>query len=153
MTLVIRRLALDEMDQVALLHRASFDARLPWLAGLHTPAEDQAFFREQVYPVSVVHGAFEAAGLLGFMALRGDWIDQLYVAPDRQGAGIGSRLIAVAKAESQRLQLWTFQRNDGARRFYAHHGFIAVETRDGSDNEEHEPDIRYRWPGEAQAWS
>ncbi len=146
MTLVIRRLSLDEMDQVALLHRASFDARLPWLAGLHTPDEDRAFFREQVYPNSAVHGVFEDAALLGFIALRADWIDQLYVAPGQQGRGIGSRLIALAQAASPVLQLWTFQRNAGARRFYERHGFVAVEERDGSDNEEGEPDIRYRWP-------
>jgi putative acetyltransferase len=146
MTLVIRRLSPDEMDEVALLHRASFDARLPWLAGLHTPEEDRAFFRENVHSNSVVHGAFESEALLGFIALRADWIDQLYVAPGQQGRGIGSRLIALAKVASPVLQLWTFQRNAGARRFYEHHGFVAVETRDGSDNEEGEPDIRYRWP-------
>jgi putative acetyltransferase len=150
MTLVIRRLSLDEMDRVAQLHRASFDARLPWLAGLHTPEEDRAYFRDHVYPTSAVHGAFEGGALLGFMALRACWIDQLYVAPGQQGRGIGSRLIALAKAASPVLQLWTFQRNTGARRFYAHHGFVAVEERDGSDNEEGEPDIRYQWEG---TWS
>jgi GNAT superfamily N-acetyltransferase len=150
MTLVIRRLSLDEMDRVALLHRVSFDARLPWLAGLHTPEEDRAYFRDHVYPTSVVYGAFEGAVLLGFMALRAEWIDQLYVAPGQHGRGIGSRLIAIAKAASPVLQLWTFQRNAGARRFYAHHGFVAVEERDGSDNEEREPDIRYQWEG---TWS
>ncbi len=89
--------------------------------------------------------------VIGFLALRAGWIDQLYVAPGQQGRGIGSRLIALAKAASPVLQLWTFQRNAGARRFYEHHGFVAVETRDGSDNEEQEPDIRYRW--EAPTWS
>jgi GNAT superfamily N-acetyltransferase len=151
MTLVIRRLALDEMDAAALLHRASFDERLPWLAGLHTPAEDRAFFREQVFPHAVVHGAFEEGALRGILVLREDWIDQLYVAPGQQGRGIGSRLIACAKEASPVLQLWTFQRNEGARRFYERHGFVALEARDGRDNEEREPDIRYRW--EARAWN
>ena len=150
MTLVIRRLSLDEMDRVALLHRASFDTRLPWLAGLHTPEEDRVFFREHVYPNSVVQGAFEGAALLGFIALRAGWIDQLYVAPGQQGRGVGSRLMALAKAASPVLQLWTFQRNAGARRFYEHLGFVPIEERDGSDNEEREPDIRYRWEG---TWS
>jgi len=145
MTLVIRRLSLDEMDQAALLHRAAFDERLPWLAGLHTPAEDRAYFREHVYPGSAVHGALEEGVLLGFLALRADWVDQLYIAPGQQGRGIGSHLIAFAKAVSPALQLWTFKRNAGARRFYEHHGFVAVQERDGSDNEEGEPDIRYHW--------
>jgi putative acetyltransferase len=151
MTLVIRRLSLDEMDQAALLHRAAFDERLPWLAGLHTPAEDRAFFRDHVHSGSAVHGALEEGVLLGFLALRDEWIDQLYIAPGQQGRGIGSRLMALAKTASPVLQLWTFQRNTGARRFYEHHDFVAIEERDGSDNEEGEPDIRYRW--EAAAWS
>ena len=44
------------------------------------------------------------------------------------------------------LELWTFQVNVGARRFYERHGFRAVELTDGSANEEHEPDVRYVWP-------
>ena len=45
----IRRLSRDEMDGVALVHRASFDERMPWLAGLHTPSEDRAYVRTQVF--------------------------------------------------------------------------------------------------------
>jgi hypothetical protein len=44
-----------------------------------------------------------------------------------------------------RLQLFTFQRNTGARSFYEVKGFRAVEFNDGSCNEEREPDIRYVW--------
>ena len=41
------------------------------------------------------------------------------------------------------LRLYTFQSNEGARRFYERHGFAAVAFGDGSDNEEREPDVRY----------
>ena len=41
-------------------------------------------------------------------------------------------------------QLWTFQSNHGARRFYERHGFVAVQHTDG-DNEEGAPDVRYEW--------
>ena len=43
------------------------------------------------------------------------------------------------------LELWTFQINATAQRFYERHGFVAVDRTDGSANEEREPDIRYRW--------
>jgi hypothetical protein len=43
------------------------------------------------------------------------------------------------------LQLWTFQSNVRAHKFYERHGFIAVETTDGSGNEEQAPDVRYVW--------
>ena len=43
------------------------------------------------------------------------------------------------------LQLWTFQRNLSARRFYEARGFALVEQTDGARNEEKEPDARYLW--------
>jgi hypothetical protein len=43
------------------------------------------------------------------------------------------------------LELWTFQANQGARRFYERHGFEAIELTDGSGNEERTPDVRYAW--------
>ena len=43
------------------------------------------------------------------------------------------------------FSLWTFQKNEGARRFYERHGFDAVELTDGSGNMEREPDVRYAW--------
>ena len=42
------------------------------------------------------------------------------------------------------MQLWAFQSNTGALRFYERHGFVAVEETDG-DNEEGAPDLRMRW--------
>ena len=73
-------------------------------------------------------------------------IDQLYVTPDRIGTGIGSRLIATAKARRpDGLDLYCFQANTRARTFYEHHGFIATVFGDGSNNSEGQPDIRYAW--------
>jgi GNAT superfamily N-acetyltransferase len=142
----LRRLALEDMDQAALVHRAAFDARLPWLAGLHTPAEDRWFYRERMFAGSVVWGAFGEKALIGIIAFRRDWVDQLYVLPQAQGCGVGSALLDVAKAQATELSLWTFQRNESARRFYERHGFAAVRETDGSRNEEREPDVLYLWP-------
>jgi putative acetyltransferase len=58
---------------------------------------------------------------------------------------MGCALLDIAKAVSGSLQLWTFQRNIAARRFYEARGFVAVEETDGSHNEEREPDVLYRW--------
>jgi hypothetical protein len=54
-------------------------------------------------------------------------------------------LLQVAKRAFNCLQLWTFQRNLGARRFYEARGFELVEGTDGARNEEKEPDARYLW--------
>lgn len=140
----IRRLSRDEMDQAALVHRAAFDERLPWLTGLHTPLEDRAFFREQIFTQCDVWGAVDD-GLIGFIAFRDGWVEQFYVLPARQRQGVGGALLDVAKAAFPELHLWTFQRNAPARRFYERRGFVALEETNGSRNEEREPDVLYRW--------
>jgi GNAT superfamily N-acetyltransferase len=143
--LTIRRLGLSDMDAAARVHRGAFDHALPWLTGLHTPEEDRWFYRERVFATCQVWGAFDEAVLAGIIAFRIDWIDQLYVLPEGQGLGVGSTLLEVARRAFDRLQLWTFQRNVRARRFYEARGFVLVEETDGAGNEEKEPDVRYLW--------
>jgi GNAT superfamily N-acetyltransferase len=140
-----RRLELADMDAAALVHRAAFDDALPWLAGLHTPAEDRRYFRERVFPACEVWGAFDDAVLAALVAFREGWIDQLYVLPAYQGRGVGTDLLRVAQKSSARLQLWTFQRNARARRFYEARSFVRVRETDGARNDEQEPDALYLW--------
>jgi len=83
--------------------------------------------------------------MIGIIAFRGDWIDQLYVLPGAQGRGAGTELLQVAQSCFDRLQLWTFQRNVRARGFYEARGFALVQQTDGADNEEKEPDALYLW--------
>ncbi len=142
---LLRQLTLAEMDAAAAVHRAAYDDRLPWLAGRHTPGQDRWFFRERVFPACAVWGAVEGATIVGIIAYREDWIDQLYVAPAAQGRGCGTALLDVAKSASPRLHLWTFQRNHAARRFYQARGFVPIRQTDGTANEENEPDVLYLW--------
>jgi putative acetyltransferase len=83
--------------------------------------------------------------VIGVIAFREDWIDQLYVLPPAQGRGVGSELLQLAQNTYPRLQLWTFQRNRRARRFYEARGFALVRETDGTANEEKEPDALYLW--------
>jgi putative acetyltransferase len=141
----LTKLERDAMDDVALIHRASFDAALPWLSGLHTPDEDRAYFRDVVFEQCAVWGGYLDGRLVGFVAFRENWIDQLYVLPGFQRRSAGNGLLALAKGAHTPLNLWTFQRNSGARQFYERNGFVAIEETDGSRNEEREPDVLYRW--------
>lgn len=141
----LRRLELEDMDAAAAIHRASFDRALPWLAGLHTPEEDRAFYRTQMFRSCQVWGAGQRGALAGIIAFRRDWVDQLYVLPDMQRCGVGRALLRVAQGAFPLLDLWTFQRNLPARRFYEANGFVALRETDGSGNEEREPDVLYRW--------
>jgi GNAT superfamily N-acetyltransferase len=84
------------------------------------------------------------------MADRLSWIDQMYLDPTHVGRGIGALLLAHALATLPRpIRLYTFQRNEGARRFYERHGFRAVEFSDGSGNEERCPDVLFELSVEA----
>jgi GNAT superfamily N-acetyltransferase len=142
---MLRCLALDDMDLAARIHRVAFDHALPTLAGLHTPDEDRWFYRERMFPTCQLWGAFDASEMLGVIAFRDGWIDQLYVLPSAQGQGVGSRLLGVAQREFDQLLVWTFQRNILARRFYTARGFQLVRETAGVRNEEKEPDALYRW--------
>ncbi|MET8153927.1 GNAT family N-acetyltransferase [Actinoplanes sp. NPDC049668] len=85
---------------------------------------------------------------LAVLVLDGDWVGQLYVDPAHTGRGLGSHLVELAKSlRPAGLQLWAFETNTGAQRFYLRHGFVVAERTDGSGNEEKAPDVRMVWVG------
>ena len=142
---MLRQLKLEDMDAAARVVRTAFDQALPSLAGLRTPEEDQWFFRERIFNTCEMWGAFDGAAMRGIIAFREGWIDQLYVLPEAQRRGVGKDLLQVAQNAFDRLQLWTFQRNAPARRFYKARGFALIQETDGAGNDEKEPDALYLW--------
>jgi len=142
---MLRQLKLEDMDAAARVVRTAFDQALPSLAGLRTPEEDQWFFRERIFNTCEMWGAFDGAAMRGIIAFREGWIDQLYVLPEAQRRGVGKDLLQVAQNAFDRLQLWTFQRNAPARRFYEARGFALIQETDGAGNDEKEPDALYLW--------
>ncbi|MEB2843732.1 GNAT family N-acetyltransferase [Endobacterium cereale] len=143
--LTCRQLALKDMADASNVFRHAFDARLPWLASRHSPEEDLAFWSGYVFANCAIWGVGRQDELVGVIAFRENWIDQLYVLPQFQGQGIGARLLKQAKSAHYVLNLWTFQRNVGARHFYEAHGFLARRETDGAENDEREPDVLYEW--------
>ena len=129
-----RRLRYDEMAEAASVHRAAFDERLPWLSGRYTPSQDATYFAEHVFHTCQVWGAVSRTRILGIVAFREGWIEQLYVLPLCQRAGVGTRLLDIARVRQRTLWLWTFRRNTRARRFYEKQGFVAIEQTDGTRN-------------------
>lgn len=115
----------------------------PFVPRLHNVAEDRWFIRQAIEKADVMVADDE--GVKGFIVRDGDEIGQLYVASSARGHGVGTALLNEMKNRSDRLTLWCFQENSGARRFYERHGFVAEEFTDGSRNEEGVPDIRYVW--------
>ncbi len=109
-----------------------------------TLEEDDAFFRREILARCSVWIAVEGAEVLGFLALRGSYVDRLYVRPDRQRRGVGKALLARALALSpQGLELHTHVKNAKARAFYEKHGFRPVRF-GVSPPPESEPDVEYQ---------
>lgn len=133
--------------QVLVRARAAAAAAGTIPPGVHNDGEVREWFATVVLPTREVWVAAAPAGaLVGVLVLDGDWVDQLYLTPAATGHGLGSRLLDLAKSlRPDGLQLWTFQSNLGAQRFYERHGLVTVERTDGCGNEEHSPDIRYEW--------
>jgi len=133
--------------------RATFD-----FPPAHSDDDVRRWLADEMLPANEVWVAVdrEAGGrVVGFIALSSAMVEQLYIAPDWIGHGIGDRLIELAKARRPGgLDLWCFQVNAFARRFYERRGFVPVLLGDGSGNQEHQPDVRYAWrPTSTPSWS
>jgi GNAT superfamily N-acetyltransferase len=136
----------DDVAEITGLYLAARSDALPYLPRLHTDEQVQDWIIDTITRRCRVWVARHDDQVLGFLALDGDELDQLYLRPGHYRQGVGSRLLALAKRESPgRLRLYTFQRNTRARAFYEAHGFRIVELNGGSRNEEREPDVQYEW--------
>ncbi|MEH6693561.1 MAG: GNAT family N-acetyltransferase [Hyphomonas sp.] len=68
---------------------------------------------------------------VGFLALvpAENQLDQIFVAPEKKGMGIGSALLDFAQQKlPEWIVLWTSAENARARRFYEQAGFVLMDT-------------------------
>jgi GNAT superfamily N-acetyltransferase len=135
----------DIADLVAVQLAARAAAPMP--PNIHPAAEIHDFLasrlgREEVW-VAELDGAVAA-----YARFTRTWLDDLYVHPRHQGAGLGRALLDLVKSlRPGGFGLWVFETNEPARGFYAEHGLVETERTDGSANEERRPDIRMDWLG------
>jgi ribosomal protein S18 acetylase RimI-like enzyme len=141
----VRRAKMEDLPDIAKIHRIAFFAAMPQMPVLHTPEEDLNFYSTGVFTSAEIWLAELSGAVLGFIAFRPGWVDHLYIQPGAQRRGVGSRLLAQARKSSDTQRLWTFQCNPAARAFYEKHGFRMERQTDGKGNEEKQPDILYLW--------
>ena len=145
MHFTLRRATACDADAIANVYSASFRL-LTFLPMLHTIEENRRFIANVILNECEVTVAEDESGIVAFLARQGEEVRLLYTRPDRIGMGAGTQLIDAAKATGiGALELWCFQANERARRFYEARGFQAIRFTDGAQNEERMPDIRYRW--------
>jgi GNAT superfamily N-acetyltransferase len=144
----LRRALSSDATAVAALHLAARRHAMPYLPELRSDDEVRAWTRETLLPKAEVWIAEIGGKPVGYLALVDDILDHLYVGPGHQDQGVGSLLLAKAKAlRPAGLRLYAFQRNRRARAFYEARGFAPVNFSDGAGNEEQEPDVLYQWHG------
>jgi len=148
----VRPMREDETDLVIRLwHETSRDA-YPYLPLQQTYTLDDAreFFLARIATECDLFVAETDGALLGYMAIKGSYIDRMYIHPDTQRRGAGTALMGRARELSpQGLDLHTHQQNTQARTFYEKHGFLAVKFWI-SPAPESAPDVEYHWrPGAA----
>ncbi|MBC7956583.1 MAG: GNAT family N-acetyltransferase [Cytophagales bacterium] len=121
---------------------------MPYAPPVHSEQEVRAWVENTLLPaggttVAEVDGCVAAVMAVSVRDGIG-WVEQMAVAPELVGQGIGANLIKHALAVLPLpIRLYTFQQNVGARRFYERHGFRALEFTDGRTNEERCPDVLY----------
>jgi 8-oxo-dGTP pyrophosphatase MutT (NUDIX family)/ribosomal protein S18 acetylase RimI-like enzyme len=147
----LRAARVNDAGDLAHVYVRSREFGLPEVPSIHSEKQIKAWFADDVIGHSEVTVAEVDGTVVGLLVLEHGpngtgWIEQLYVDPARIGRGLGRRLLERAQHRFPAgLQLWTFQANERARRFYAQAGFAEVETTDGRGNEERAPDVRCTW--------
>jgi ribosomal protein S18 acetylase RimI-like enzyme len=141
----IRKATPDDSACCAAIHILARQ-EMRYLPKSHTTAEVHVWKREIVFAQQDVWVAEVDGQIVGYASLGNGFLTNLYVHPGHQRRGTGSELLAVVKTFARDgLELWTFQPNEGAIRFYERHGFRTLKITDGLDNEEHVPDRLMAW--------
>ena len=143
----IREYRQDDFDAVTIVWRISREKSLPDFQREkgHFFYEDRDYFRDHILKNNQVWVVEAAQQPVAFMAMKGNFIDQLYIDPGHQRLGIGQALLNFARERSpDHVWLYTLQVNFGARAFYEKNGFVA-EKFGISPPPENEPDVEYHW--------
>jgi putative acetyltransferase len=147
MAVAIRSYRDQDRPAVARLWRDSWlSTGLP-VARLATEAANYERIGRELAAGWEVHLAWDEDRLVGFLALTPatECLDQLFIAPEAQGTGIGRVLLDLAKARLPNgLWLRTSADNHRARRFYERNGLRASEKQP-HPSLGHQTVI-YRWP-------
>lgn len=147
----LRRARHADARDAAHVYLRSRRFALPTVPLVHDDREVRRWMAEDVVGRTDMWVAEVDGTIVGLMVLdhapgQQGWIDQLYLDPAWLGRGLGRRFVDTAKQRAPGgLQLWTFEVNEAARRFYERHGFVIEERTDGHGNEERAPDLRLRW--------
>jgi len=136
----------DISTVAAVWYRAGIDA-YPYLPGWQnmTPELALEVFCQHIAPHCDVYVIEHQGTIAGYLALKGSYVDRLYIDPGSQALGLGTALIEHARRlQPEGLELHTHQQNVTACAFYERLGFVAVRY-GVSPPPESAPDVEYHW--------
>lgn len=147
--LTFRPLDTRDVRAISLVHRRACLIAYRFIDWSYSQEEVEAWYSPKFAEWTWTLAAFEADAMAGFIALKDQHVDQLFVDPSHQRAGIGSALLDWAlKSAPGRTTLHVFEDNRDARAFYEKHGFRARDR--WMNTEEGAIDLLYvRDPGGA----
>lgn len=139
----IRKMTEKDAAEVASFYE---DIRRDTVPIIHTPDAVANWLIEHRISRGSSYIAETQGQIVGWVDVIENDLDQLYCRRGSTGKGIGLQLLNFAKQVSPNgLELFTFQVNQGARKFYAREGFVEVSYGDGTNNEEGHPDVKMIW--------
>ena len=131
-TLGIRLATRADYEALALLWRRSVEATHHFLP----PAEVERLFEdvrrlylpgvECLWVAEQLQASPASVHPVGFMGCNGPQVEMLFVDPDSFRCGVGTALLAHAKAAHQQLTLDVNEQNPQALAFYKRQGFMVV---------------------------
>lgn len=121
-----------------------FNGSRPDFVIQHSIEEDRNFFKKNIIPNSKIF-ILKKNIILGFISMKANHIDHLYIKSSEFGKGYGTLLLNYVKELYNVLSLWVFQKNQKAVKFYLSNDFIISKETNGRGNDENLPDYYMEW--------
>lgn len=122
------------LPEAAAIHAASWQAShrafcAPDFINMRTPERQLAYLRDKLNHGAEIWMLVDEAPA-GIVSVTGSLIEDLYVLPDRQNRGYGTRLLLFAVRRCPDLPtLWILENNTDAARLYRRMGFAETGRR------------------------
>jgi len=118
----------SNLSEAAVIHSVSWQEShrafcSPEFIALHTPQHQEEYLRQKMDQGSKVFMLIEDKPI-GVVSVTGSLIEDLYILPDYQHQGFGTRLLHFAIEHCDGTPtLWILENNKGAEKLYRREGF------------------------------
>jgi GNAT superfamily N-acetyltransferase len=139
----LRPLAPADLDAISRVHWRACRIAYRFIDWSYTLDEVRRWYAGKMAEWNWVRVVEVDGAIVAFLAATGAHVDQLFVDPDHQGAGLGRLLLeAMLEQHPGPVTLHVLAHNHPARRFYERFGFRPVES--FWDTQDKAPSLVYR---------